>query len=73
MRPFLVQYTDSAGPVSVWIEAESAAQITSLFEGVEIPDPTPDWATDHLMSEFGAYKLSEPDSLPPELSRRRRA
>lgn len=73
MRTFLVQYTDSAGPVSVWIEAESAAQIISLFEGVVVPDPVPDWATERLVAQFGSYKLSEPTSLPEDLNRRRRA
>ncbi len=64
MRPFLVQYVDSKGPVSVWVEAESAEQIASALEGIEIPDPVPEWATDALMAEFGTYKLSQPDQMP---------
>lgn len=36
---FLVQYMDSIGPVWLWIEAESADQITSVYDDVMIPDP----------------------------------
>lgn len=70
--PFLVHYTDAIGPVWVWIEAESAHQITSAYDGVTIPDPYPEWATPELMSEFGAYSLDDPNALPAWLRQHRR-
>ena len=65
MNKFLVRYRRGLGSLWAYVLAESAEQIETKFENIEILDEPPEWFSAELEAAIQTYAVDKPGGWLP--------